>query len=265
MNEGLHIELAAERVGTFLGLPITNAMLTAWGVSLLLIVTAYFIGRRPKLIPGKFQLAIEWMFEFVIDYMEKMLGSRKLALRYFPLVMSIFLFVFTANELEFLPIIGSIGLREGGAFIPLFRGATADLNLTLALAIIAFLTIEISGIAMLGFLKYGSKFINIKGGAMGIVVGVLELIGNIARLISFSFRLFGNIFAGEVLVAVAAAFLPLLLPVPIILFESFVGLLQAAIFALLTLAFIQLAIAEPHGDEHGASKHSDQIPNRKHA
>ncbi len=81
---------------------------------------------------------------------------------------------------------------------------------------------------------------------MSLAVGLLEIIGNLARLVSFSFRLFGNIFAGEVLVLVAAYFVPLILPVPVMLFESFVGLLQAAIFALLTLAFIQLAIAEPH-------------------
>ena len=82
---------------------------------------------------------------------------------------------------------------------------------------------------------------------MGLAVGILEIVGNIARLVSFSFRLFGNVFAGEVLVLVAAYFVPLVLPVPVMLFESFVGLLQAAIFALLTLAFIQIAIAEPHG------------------
>ena len=89
---------------------------------------------------------------------------------------------------------------------------------------------------------------------MGLVVGLLEIIGNLARLVSFSFRLFGNIFAGEVLIAVISSFLPYLLPVPLMLFETFVGLLQAAIFALLTLVFIKLAIMEPHGDEAHASR-----------
>lgn len=256
MEGGLHIELASEQLGTFLGLPITNGLLMSWIVMAILILMGYFIGRRPSLIPGKLQSAFEWIFEFVLGYMEQTLGSRKLAERFFPLIMTIFLFVFLANELEFFPLVGSIGVHHGDTFVPLLRGATADLNLTLALAIISFLTIEISGIAILGFFKYGSKFVNIKGGVMGIAVGLLELIGNLARLISFSFRLFGNIFAGEILVLVAAAFLPLVLPVPIMLFESFVGLLQAAIFALLTLAFIQLAIAQPHGDAEHAKAHA---------
>lgn len=245
----INIVLAPEQLGSFLGIPITNSLITEWCVMALLIFCAWLIGRNPKLIPGKVQATFEWLFEFVIKYMEDTLNSRALALRYFPLIMTIFLFVFTMNELEFLPVVGSVGFFKNGELIPIFRGATADLNVTLSLAIISFLVIEISGIAVLGFLKYGSKFVNFKGGAMGVAVGLLELIGNLARLISFSFRLFGNIFAGEILVAVAAAFLPLFLPVPVMLFESFVGLLQAAIFALLTLAFIQLAIAEPHGGE----------------
>jgi F-type H+-transporting ATPase subunit a len=247
MSSGLHIALAAERIGSVFGIPITNALLTAWLVSVLLIVIAFFVGRNAKLIPGKMQNAFEMLFEFVLNYMEQALGSRRLAERYFPLIATIFLFIFCANELEFFPLVGSIGFYQNGQLIPLLRGATSDLNLTLAFAIISFLVIEVSGILTLGILKYSSKFVNLKGGAMGLAVGLLEIIGNLARLVSFSFRLFGNIFAGEVLVAVAAAFLPLVLPVPVMLFESFVGLLQAAIFALLTLAFIQLAIAEPHG------------------
>ena len=246
MDSGLHISLAAERVGTFFGLPITNTLLTEWAVMVLLIVVGVTVGKKASLVPGKLQAAFELFIEFIMGYIEKTLGSKALARRYFPLIATAFLFVFVANELEFLPIIGSVGVYHGTEFVPLLRGATADLNLTLAYAIIAFLVIELSGIFTLGFLKYGSKFVSLKGGVMGLAVGLLEIIGNLARLVSFSFRLFGNIFAGEVLVLVAAYFVPLILPVPVMLFESFVGLLQAAIFALLTLAFIQLAIAEPH-------------------
>lgn len=249
MSGGLHIALAAERLGSVFGIPITNTLLTAWLVIIFLIVVAFLVGRKPTLVPGKVQSAFEMLFEFVLEYMEKTLGTRALAERFFPLIATIFLFIFTANLLEFFPFIGSIGLVQGGVFVPLFRAATTDLNVTLALAIIAFLTIEISGIMALGVLKYGSKFVSFKGGPMGFVVGLLEIIGNLARLVSFSFRLFGNIFAGEVLIAVISSFLPYLLPVPLMLFETFVGLLQAAIFALLTLVFIKLAIMEPHGEE----------------
>jgi len=253
MTGGLHIALAAERLGSVFGIPITNSLVTAWVVMALLIVAAYFIGRSTKMTPGKVQSAFELLFEFVLDYMEQTLGTRALAERFFPLIATIFLFIFTANMLDYFPLIGSLGFTRGAEFVPLFRPVNTDLNVTLALAIIVFLTIEISGILALGVLKYGSKFVNFKTGAMGLVVGLLEIIGNLARLVSFSFRLFGNIFAGEVLIAVISSFLPYLLPVPLMLFETFVGLLQAAIFALLTLVFIKLAIMEPHGEEAHAA------------
>lgn len=249
MNTGLHIALSAERLGSFFGLPITNTLLSAWVVMAILIILAVIVGRNPKLIPGKVQTAFETLFEFVLDYMEQTLGSRQLALRFFPLILTIFLFIFTSNMLDYFPLFGSIGIYQNGVLVPLLRPVNTDLNVTLALAIIVFLVIEISGILALGFLKYASKFVNLRTGAMGLVVGLLEIIGNLARLVSFSFRLFGNIFAGEVLIAVISSFLPYLLPVPLMLFETFVGLLQAAIFALLTLVFIKLAIMEPHGEE----------------
>ncbi len=255
MNTGIHIALAAERVGSVFGIPITNTLVTAWLVIGFLVIVAFFVGRKASVVPGKLQSAFEMLFEFVLGYMEQTLGTRALAERFFPLIVTIFFFIFTANLLDFFPFVGSMGFIHGGDFTPLFRPVNTDLNITLALAIIAFLTIEISGIVALGVLKYGSKFVSLKGGAMGLVVGLLEIIGNLARLVSFSFRLFGNVFAGEVLIAVIVSFLPYILPVPLMLFETFVGLLQAAIFALLTLVFIKLAIMEPHGEEAHASHH----------
>lgn len=246
MEGGLHIALSAERLFTLWGIPITNTLITAWIVVALLLIVGFFVGRRVMLIPGKVQNFFEVLFEFVLTYMEQTLESRKLAERYFPLIMSIFLFIITANLLDFLPIVGSIGFTHQGEFFPLLRPVNSDLNVTLALAIIVFFVIEISGIFMLGLLRYGSKFVNFKQRGMGLAIGLIELVSNLARLISFSFRLFGNIFAGEILIAVAIAFLPLVVPVPLMLFETFVGLVQAAIFALLTLAFIKIAISEPH-------------------
>jgi F-type H+-transporting ATPase subunit a len=213
----------------------------------LLLLGAWLIGRSLKLKPGKAQGGIEMFFEYLLGMMESTLESRALAVRYFPLIVTIFIFIFAANMFDFLPIFGSIGFYRGGEFVPLFHAVNADLNTTLALAIVSFLAIEVSGVAVLGVLKYGSKFINIKGGAMMFAVGLLELIGNLARLVSFSFRLFGAIFAGEVLLLVIAHFLPYIASVPFMAFEAFIGLLQAAVFAILTLAFIKIAIEEPHG------------------
>lgn len=247
MNEGLHIALSAQRLGSVFGIPITNTLLTAWIVIGILIITAFVVGSRVSLVPGKVQNFFETLFEFVYGYIKDTLGSEALAQRFFPLIMTIFLFVFVANMFEFLPFVEPIHVHIGGENVPLLRSVNTDLNVTLALAIIAYLTIELTGIVMLGFFKYGSKFVNIKGGVLGFGIGLIEFVSNLARLISFSFRLFGNIFAGGILIAVAVSFVPLLLPVPLMLFETFVGLVQAAIFALLTLAFIKIAITEEHG------------------
>ena len=246
MEEGLHIVLSAQRLGEVWGIPITNTLLTAWIVLGILFVIGYLVGRNPKLIPGKVQNFFESLFELVFDYMETTLGSRDLARRFFPLIMTIFLFIFTANMFEFLPFMEALRVHVDGEDIPLLRSVNTDLNVTLALAIIAYFVIEITGIVILGFFRYGSKFVNLKGGVLQFGIGLIEFVSNLARLISFSFRLFGNVFAGGILIAIATAFLPLVLPVPILLFETFVALVQAAIFALLTVAFIKIAITEPH-------------------
>lgn len=255
MESGLHITLASERLFEVWGIPVTNSLLTFWGVMALLLLIALVVRKNASLVPGRLQNAFEMFFEYLLGMMESTLGSRALALRYFPLICTIFLFILFGNLLEFLPIYGTVRVGEGSETVPLFHPVNADLNTTLALAIISFFVIELSGIFTLGVLKYGSKFVNFKGGVMGFVVGLLELIGNLARLISFSFRLFGAIFAGEVLLMVVGTFVPLLLPVPLMAFEAFIGLLQAAIFAILTLAFIKLAIDEPHGSESHAAAH----------
>ena len=244
---GVHVVLRAEQIGQFLGLPITNSLLMTWLVMAVLIVFAVLFRRKLALIPGKFQAGIEWLFEGVLDYMTETLEDAKLARRFFPLVMTIFLFVFIGNEMAFLPGIGSIGVTTAEGFTPLFRAPSADLNFTLALAFIAFFTIEITSLAVLGFFKYGGKYVNVKS-PVGFVVGIIEVISNLGRIVSFSFRLFGNVFAGEVMLAVAGFFLAFLLPVPLMAFEVFVAFIQAVVFAMLTLFFIKLGVADPHAE-----------------
>jgi len=245
MTEGIHVALAPEIIGNFWGLPVTNTLLMSWAVVIVLGILAFIIGGNVKLIPGRFQTLLESLFSFVYDYIAEILESREMARKFFPLLLTIFLFIFTANMLEFTPGIGSVGLYHNGEFAPLFRSANTDLNATLALAIISFFVIEITGIVTIGIFKYSQKFISFRS-VMGFAVGIIELFSEIARLISFSFRLFGNIFAGEVLILVVGYFVPYFLPVPLMIFEVFVGFIQAAIFALLTLFFIKIAITEPH-------------------
>ena len=254
MENGIHVVLAPEQLGTFWGLPITNTLLTSWVVIAVLVVVALVIGSRVRMVPNRFQTLLEWLFGFVYDYIAEILESRDMARRFFPLLCTIFLFIFTSNLLEFTPGIGSFGLTHPSTgsgqvaeFIPLLRSVNTDLNVTLMLAILSFLVIEITGIVTIGVVKYAGKFFqNPFKSPIGFLVGFIELFSEIARIISFSFRLFGNIFAGEVLILVVIFFLPYVAPVPVMMFEVFVGFVQAAIFALLTLFFIKIAIAEPH-------------------
>jgi len=252
MHEGIHISLSAERLGTFFGLPITNTLLSAWLVMAVLILTAIIVGRKPTLVPGKVQNFFEMIFEFVIGYMTDIFGDRKRALTFFPFIATIFLFIATSNLFDFMPFFGSIGIYEHGELVPLFHAVNTDLNVTLALAIISVITIEVAGIVVVGFWKYLGKFFTFRGHTIGerllnFTVGLIEFVSEMSRFISFSFRLFGNIFAGEVLLAVVAYFMPYILPIPLMGFETFVGIVQAAVFAMLTLFFLKLAMAKPHG------------------
>src|SRR3989344_657672 len=244
MNDGIHVALAAEKLGTFLGVPITNTLITSWIVVALLVVLAIYFGSRLKIIPGRVQTTLELLFGFVYDYITETLESRKLAQAFFPLLVTLFLFILTANLLEFTPGIGSVGFFHEEEFAPLFRSVNTDLNVTLALAAIAFVVIEITGVVVLGFKKYLGKFFNVHS-AIGFTVGIIDLFSELARLISFSFRLFGNIIAGEILILVPVFFVRCIAPVPLMAFEVFVGFIQAAIFSVLTLFFIKIAIMEP--------------------
>ena len=247
--EGIAIKLAAEEVFTLFSVPITNTIITTWVTLVVLALVAFFVGRGVKLVPGRVQLAFEVLFGTIMDFMTETLESAEKARKYFPLIVSIFLFIFAANVIGLFPGVDSIGVYHGEPghehLVPLFHPVNTDLNSTLAITIVAFLAIEIIGIATLGLLKYGGKFINVRS-PLAFAVGLIELFSELARLISFSFRLFGNMFAGKTLIVVLLFFVPLFVPVPILLFEFFVGFIQAAIFAVLTLFFIKIAIAEAH-------------------
>lgn len=137
------------------------------------------------------------------------------------------------------------GEKEHEIFVPILRAPSSDLNTTLALAIISLISFQAFGIAAIGFFKYAGKFINFKG-PIDFFIGILELIGEVAKMISLSFRLFGNVFAGEVLLLVIAFLVPLIAPLPFFALEIFVGLIQAFIFAMLTVVFLKVASIKPH-------------------
>lgn len=249
-ESGIHIALAAEKLGTFFGIPITNTLIATWITLALLIVAGLILGRNTRLIPGRIQLLFEMMFEYVYDFITKILGSREYAHTYFPLLMTLFLFIFIANMLHFIPGVGSITYIDAtGHAVPFLRAPNTDLNVTLALTIIVVTVIELAGVFAIGLRRYAGKFINFSS-PLNFIVGLIELVSEAGRLVSFSFRLFGNIFAGEVLIGVVIFFVPYILPVPLMAFEVFVGFIQAAVFAMLTLFFIKIAITPPHGADH---------------
>lgn len=246
--EELHISLKAKELISVAGLPITNALASAVLVTVVLVIFALLFRRKIAMIPGKIQAFLEVLFVGILDYMEETLESRRLAKRFFPLITTLFLFILLANYTEIIPGVGSILFQHAGESTKLFRPASTDLNFTIALSIVSMVVIQVVGVLTIGILKYGGKFVNLKS-VLGFFIGLIELVSELARLVSFSFRLFGNIFAGKVLILVATAFIPFFLPVPLLIFEVFVGLIQAAIFALLTLFFIKLAMEDPHGEE----------------
>lgn len=246
---GIHVTLSPYIVGEFFGVPITATMLTTWLTMLVLVVMAITVRSRLSAIPSKLQSVLELIIESVFNYMSDVLESRTLARKYFPVVMTIFFFILGMNWIGLLPGVTSIGLyevHEGAShFIPLLYPPATDLNITIAFALISFFTIEMAGVLAIGVFKYAGKFINFKS-PLGFALGLIELISELARLISFSFRLFGNIFAGKTLLVVAIFFVPYIIPVPLVAFEVFVGFIQAFVFAILTLFFIKLAVEAPH-------------------
>jgi F-type H+-transporting ATPase subunit a len=248
-SDGIAIHLAPPVLGHFFGIPLTSTLVTTWvGMALLILFVVYFRSLINP-IPSRLQVAVESVIGGAYDYVTEVLESPVLARKFFPLIMSIFLFILSLNWLGLLPGVDAIGIYTEShgeqSLVPFLHPVHTDLNMTIALAIIAFVAIELSGVLMVGLFKYAGKFINFSS-PLNFLIGIIELFSELARLISFSFRLFGNIFAGKTLIVIAMFFVPFVLPVPILAFELFVGFIQAFIFAVLTLFFIKLAIADPH-------------------
>jgi F-type H+-transporting ATPase subunit a len=243
MAAGLHISLAAEPIFNIGPLTITNSILATWVTGGLLALGGWLGTRRMKKVPEGWQNFVEMIVEFLENLAVSVVGEKK-GRTFFPLVASFFIFIIAANWLGLFPGVGTIGLfelHEGErTFVPLLRAATADLNTTLALALVSVIAIQYWGLKFVGFKFYLKKFINFSG-PIDFFVGILETISELAKIVSFSFRLFGNIFAGEVLLVVIAFLIPIIAPVPFLALELFVGFIQALVFAMLTLVFLSIA------------------------
>ncbi|NCN42519.1 ATP synthase F0 subunit A [Candidatus Berkelbacteria bacterium CG10_big_fil_rev_8_21_14_0_10_43_13] len=246
----MEISLAAEKIAHLGPIPITNSMATSWIATAILIVLGYFAARNLKSIPRGIQNVFEMIVEMLFGMINSIFNNKDETKRYFPYLATVFLFIITNNWLGIFPGVGSIGFHEHGIFVPIFRSGNADLNTTLALAILTIILVQVYGIVAIGFGSYSSKFFNFKSPVL-FFVGILELMSEFSRIISFSFRLFGNIFAGEVLLGVITMLLPYVGPVPFYMLELFVGFIQALVFMMLASVFIKLAITshDAHADE----------------
>lgn len=246
--KNLHISVAPEVIGHIGFLKITNSLLTSLIVMLVLVVIGVIVKQSGvKKTKSSFYIAIEMLIEKAYVFFRNIAGEKTDTI--FPLLITFFLFIILGNWIGLLPGVGSIGFYEqtshGEVFAPLLRGPNADLNTTFALALISVTITQYLSIKALGFKKYISKFINVKN-PIKFFVGILELISEFAKILSFSFRLFGNIFAGEVLLAVMIFLIPVLVPVPFLILEVFVGFIQALVFTMLTTIFIVIATEETH-------------------
>ncbi len=265
MASDIHISIAAEPIVNLGGFELTNSMLATIVVCLSLCVFGIIVGSSlKKEKPSKIQNFFEWFIIVLEDVSAQNLGSKSKARPFLGLVLTLFMFIVLSSWLGLIPGVAHIGINavEKGkdVLLPLFRAPTTDLNATIALALIAVSVIQYAGFSSLGVGGYLSKFFIFNKGPLNFVIGLLELMQEFTRLISFSFRLFGNIFAGEALIAVllsltkfnftgSLSFLNYVgVPIPslIIGLEVMVAMLQAYVFVALMTVFISTATEPAH-------------------
>lgn len=277
-NVSHEITLFAEPVFHYGNFNVTNALVSSWFAVLVIIMLAVVLRKKLREVPGKLQNIFEIILEGALDLCDQVTNSRKLSMKIFPIAISVFFFVLVNNWLGLLPI-GGLGLleksNEGMAFIPFLRGGTADVNTTIALAIMAVIGANLFGVFSLGIWKIFNKYVNLK--ALGQIftkikkdktviivapitffVGLLELVGEFAKIASLSFRLFGNVFAGEVLLASMAALFAYILPVPFLFLEILVGVIQALIFSMLLIVYFTIS-ATDHEEHEEHEGHEEEV------
>ncbi len=244
----------AENIAHIGSFNITNSLLSSWMAVLIILFAALAVKRKIKMVPSGIQNLMEMIIDSFLDFFDGITGMRSKSVKFFPFIFAFFIFILVSNWMGLLPGFGTI--KVGG--VSLFRGGTADLNTTLALAIIAVVASHIIGVMSIGLWRHFNKFVNLKAIAeipvkikkdkMAIMInpimfmaGLLEIVAEFAKVASLSFRLFGNVFAGEVLLATMSAMLAFGLPLPFMFLEVLVGFVQALVFSLLVLSYLSMA------------------------
>ena len=265
-------KLPAEVVFHIFGFPITNSVVAAWITIIVLVGVSYAATRKIKLIPPRLQAFLESILGWLYDFCKEVAGEEN-GRRFFAIVTTIFLFVIANAWLGLLPGFGSIYVTgHEGEHVHLLRPANTDINVPLAIALMSFIFVEYFGIRSLGGFRYLSKFVNVGGffrgmrqlfsgklkaglsgmftGVIDIFVGMLETLSEFIRILSFTFRLFGNMTAGEILLLIVMFLVPWVVALPFYGLELLVGFVQALIFGGLTLVFLTIAVTHHGAEEH---------------
>jgi F-type H+-transporting ATPase subunit a len=264
------IDISPQEIFNIMGWPITNTMIAAWLTIVVLVTLAYFATRRLKSVPSGLQAVFEFVIDSLLKFCQSIAGEEK-GRRFLPLIATIFLFIIMNAWLSLVPGFYSITVtRNGGEAIQLLRDANVDINFALALAIVSFIAIEYFSFKAHGVAHYLTDFLNagefianvrklirgdfssaIKGLTLGVVyifIGILEFVSKIIRIASFTFRLFGNMLAGEILILITIFLVPWIFSLPFYGLELLVGFIQALVFGSLTLVFLTIGVSG-HEDE----------------
>ena len=266
--------LVAEPIFHIANFPVTNAYINSCVAVLFFAVVGFLLRNKTAMIPQGLQNVAEAVLEFLLKYVDQVTHDRRRSMQFLPIVGGIFLFILFSNYVGLLPGTGAVGrylsVEGHTTLVPFLRSANSDLNLTVAMAVFAVFFSHILGVATIGFFKYANKFIklgdlykSLSHGPIAIMtaviefgVGLLEIVSEIAKLVSLSFRLFGNIFAGEVLLTIMAGLFAFFVPLPFMFLEILVGVVQASVFAMLTLVYLSTMSSAPHGSHEEEGEHA---------
>jgi len=227
-------------------LPITNTILNTLLVDSIIIGGTFYLTKRLTLVPNNpFQNAMETIIETFYNLTESV--AQHAASKIFPYFMSFFLFILLSNWSSLIPGVGTIGISEHGKLIPLFRSTTTDLNTTLGLALVSAVATHALSIRTIGIRDYLSRYFSLN--PINLFIGFLEIISEVTKVISLSFRLFGNIFAGEVVLLTVSSIFAFIIPLPFLLLEVLVGMVQALVFSMLTMVFMAI-LTTSHNESH---------------
>ncbi|MEN9558515.1 MAG: hypothetical protein RL141_884 [Candidatus Parcubacteria bacterium] len=261
----MNVPIIAEPIFHLGAFPVTNALINATLLMAALVGFGTYMRGHIREIPGKLQNLLELLIETMLGYFDQVTGSREKSHKFLPFVGSLFVLILLSNWMGLLPGTGSIGVwqEHHGAveLIPVLRPAASDLNLTVAMALLSVIGSHLVGVTAIGFFAHLNRFIQVGSLWKAIVslkpmkivvaiveffVGLLEVVSEVAKVVSLSLRLFGNIFAGEVLITVMSSLAAFIIPAPFMLLEVLVGIIQASVFAMLTLVYLTVLSEKPH-------------------